>query len=195
MSRVIRGGGGGGDDRRVVPGEVFDAQGEAQRIVAEAREQAEGIVAEARERADTLRSEAAREGREAGRAEAAEQLARAAALRDQALEQAEAQIVQLALAAAKRIVGKEIALEPERVRGIVRDVVGRARRAGRLTARVHPDDVQAVRALESEHDHPLAVEPDDAIARGGCIVDTDVGRIDARIEVQLEALERALLGE
>lgn len=194
MSRVIRGGGGDGDGPRVVPGEVYDARAEAERLTAEARAGAERLTAEARAEAERIAAEAERQGRQAGRAESAELLARAAGERDRALAQAEREVVKLALAAAERIVGEQIALEPERVQRIVRDVIARARRASRLTVRVHPDDVPAVRALEHEV-HSLSVEPDPEVARGGCVVRSDVGELDARLEVQLEALERALLGD
>jgi flagellar biosynthesis/type III secretory pathway protein FliH len=40
----------------------------------------------------------------------------------------------------------------------------------------------------------LHLEPraDDRVSRGGCILETPLGIVDARLEVQLAALERAL---
>ena len=38
----------------------------------------------------------------------------------------------------------------------------------------------------------LVIERDDAISRGGAIVETDYGSIDARIERRLEEVEKAL---
>jgi len=38
----------------------------------------------------------------------------------------------------------------------------------------------------------VSTVPDPSVARGGCIVDTDLGRFDARLDVQLRAVERAL---
>jgi flagellar biosynthesis/type III secretory pathway protein FliH len=39
---------------------------------------------------------------------------------------------------------------------------------------------------------PYAVAGDGAIAIGGCIVDTAAGRVDARLDVQLDAIARLL---
>jgi flagellar biosynthesis/type III secretory pathway protein FliH len=36
---------------------------------------------------------------------------------------------------------------------------------------------------------------DDRVARGGCIIETELGVVDARLSTQLDAIERALRGE
>jgi type III secretion protein L len=41
----------------------------------------------------------------------------------------------------------------------------------------------------------LDVVADETVGRHGCIIETAVGRVDARLETQLAALERALLQE
>jgi type III secretion protein L len=38
----------------------------------------------------------------------------------------------------------------------------------------------------------LRVAADPSVARGGCLVQSDVGALDARVETQLAAIERAL---
>ncbi len=195
MSRVIRGGGG---PRGVVPREVYDAREEARRIVEDARAQAEAIVEAAEQDAERIRREARDAGRGDGRAEAAALLAEAAGLRDRSLREAERETARVAIAAARRIVGEELAIAPERIVAIVGETLGRARRAGEVTVVVHPDDA---RTLRSMHDRvveragrPLrfGIREDDSLTRGGCIVQTELGELDARIEVQLEALARAL---
>jgi flagellar biosynthesis/type III secretory pathway protein FliH len=39
------------------------------------------------------------------------------------------------------------------------------------------------------------VESDTAIARGGCVVSSDAGTLDARVETRIDALARALQAE
>lgn len=192
MSRVIRG---GGEGPRVVPSEVYDAREEAARIVEEARRAAGALVEEARREADAIRAQARAAGEEEGRARAAADLLRAAEVRDETLRRAERDVVALALAAAKRIVGDELALAPDRVGRIVGEVLDRARRAQRVVVRVAPEDAEAVRRTIETRGATAVVEADASIARGGCVVSTDLGELDARIEVKLAALERALLGE
>lgn len=187
MSRVIRG------DDRVVPGEVFDASRQAERIVDDARAEAEELVRRAREEADAIREQARAAGRNAAEQQAASLVADAHRSYDQALHRAEEDLVRLSVAAARRILGAELRLDPERMRHMVREVVARARRAKHATVRVHPDDVAAVQSLaESMDPPPLTVTADPSLDRGDCVLTTDLGEIDARLDVQLAALARAL---
>lgn len=196
MSRVIRGGGDG--PRGVVPREVYDAREEARRIVDEAREQAASIVEDAERNAESIRERARAEGHEAGRAEAAALLARAAALRDQASADAERDTARVALAAAERIVGEELAVSPDRIAAIVGEALGRARRANEVVVSVCPADAETLRAMQAEvaahagNPARFSIREDPELTRGGCIVRTELGEIDARVEVQLESLARAL---
>ena len=107
---------------------------------------------------------------------------------DAALAAAEKELGTLALAAAKRILGEELSIAPDRIGAVVEGVLTRARRARSIKVRVHPDDVAALRKLHAS----LSIEPDPSLTRGGCVVETDLGELDARLEVQIAALARAL---
>ena len=73
-------------------------------------------------------------------------------------------------------------------------------KAGTVVLRAHPEDLAAI---ERERPRWLArvaagvdvrVVADPSIGRHGCVVETPVGRLDARLHTQLDALERALRG-
>jgi flagellar biosynthesis/type III secretory pathway protein FliH len=194
---VIRG---SGFSARVVPAEIVDARIEAERIVATARAEAVRLVEEARAEAERLREEARAEAERlreearaaalaAARAEIAEGLVAAARAREAAIAGAEREVQTLALVAAGRIVGEELALSPERIVTIVRNVTERARRARGVEVRVHPDDAVA---LERAVGASLRIIPDPTITRGGCVVTSELGIVDARVEVQLDAMARIL---
>ncbi len=174
MARVIRGGGG-----RVLPAALGEARDEAARILEAARE-------EARAMQEQLRAELAAEAREAARAELAAGYAELGRARREALEGVEAAIGELAVAVAERIVFEALEAEPERVRTLVREATDRVRRATRVRVRVSPLDAAQLLELDAE------VVEDDSITRGGCVVETELGDVDARLEVRLEALARAL---
>jgi type III secretion protein L len=137
-----------------------------------------------------LREEAYAEGlargREEGRAEAAALLARAQAERAREREGSSTAAVALAVELAARIVG-EAARDPA-VAARVAEEARRAAGGARPTLRVNPEDLPAVEASLVG----CAFIADPAISRGGCVVETEWGRLDARLETQLERLAAAL---
>ena len=184
--------------------------------------QAKAILEAAMKERDRIREEARREGFEKGRAEAlaaAQKSERdrlvpeAAAGRDLLKKAAEAlqakraelvgaaerDLVRLALAIAGKIVKREV-----RGEGVATENV---RRAIELTASrqvvrvlVHPADLASIEAflpdLRREFTDILdvALEGSDTVDRGGCVVSTREGSVDATIAAQLEEIERGLLG-
>lgn len=118
-------------------------------------------------------------------------------LRRKAAAELEAELVQLALAVARKIVQREIDLAPETVAGIVRQALGRVEHAARIRIRLNPDDL----TLLTEISPPLmagrpeagrvVLEADEGVTRGGCLIETDSGEVDARIERQFQVVEEA----
>jgi flagellar assembly protein FliH len=135
-------------------------------------------------------------------------LARAAgALADQEQEllaQLERRAAELALAVAEKIVGEVLGLQPDRVGAVVASALRRVSAEDRVVVAVSPDDLAIVRSLEGELASQLAshsrleIVPDRRVERGGCVVSTRVGEIDARIGEQLaragEIVREALAG-
>jgi flagellar biosynthesis/type III secretory pathway protein FliH len=161
------------------------------------------VLAEARAEADALREAARAEGYAAGQAEAMAALEPALAALSGAAEAVRAEqvgvaealerrAVDLGLALASKIVAGALAVEPERVvdavQGALRGIVERER----ITVLVNPDDmeivsgaIEGVRASLGGIEH-CVVEAERRVARGGCIVRTPVGDVDARVETKLE---------
>jgi flagellar biosynthesis/type III secretory pathway protein FliH len=169
---------------RVVPAEVLSA-----------REEAGRIVAEARDRAAAVRELAEREGREAGVAAVTEHLlaaqAQSAAVEARAKEAAWV----LARRMAEKIVGRAVELSTDVQAQIIAGALAASHvRTGPVVLRVHPDDLAAVEATRSTWGVAVEVRlvADEAVGRHGCVVETPAGRLDARLETQLAALERAI---
>jgi type III secretion protein L len=182
---------------RRVPAAVLDATAEARRRLASADEAARATLERARSEAEALCAEARARGHEEGLAEAAEVLLRAVAQRDRLLASAEGDLVDLAIEIARRV------LASAAERGAVADVAARALELARLrehvAIRAHPADLAALRDAEPAllallaRARGIALRPDATIERGGVVVETEAGRIDARLETQLAGLRRALL--
>ncbi|WP_332879680.1 FliH/SctL family protein [Massilia sp. S19_KUP03_FR1] len=105
--------------------------------------------------------------------------------------------VAIAFEAVCRILGSTAAT-PGGIRALVREATARAAGAERVTVRLHPGDLAALQAAGSL-DEKLASgtgvqwTADAAITLGGCMVDTDGGTLDARLDTQVDALRVALL--
>ncbi|HEX7083926.1 MAG TPA: FliH/SctL family protein [Gaiellaceae bacterium] len=167
-------------------------------------ERAARIVAEAEARAVDIEAEARRAGHDAGYAEglvrAAEELeapraALAAAIeavgaaRDELAASVELRAVELAVAIAERIVGAALEVDPELVCNVVASALRRVVERDRLAIDVHPDDAPLLRSwLESQSEVAVAsveVRAERRVGRGGCVVRTVEGEVDARVSEQL----------
>ena len=173
------------------------------------------VLAAASAEADAIRERAYGDGFAAGieeardrTAPAAEALAAAAQqvaeLRATAADAAEAAAVDLALRIAEQALGAALAVQPERVLDIVRGGLRRLVERERLLVLVHPDDLEMVRggmdALVAELggiEH-VEVQAERRVQRGGAIVRTAEGDVDANFSTKLdrarEVLERELGG-
>jgi flagellar biosynthesis/type III secretory pathway protein FliH len=186
---------------RVVPAGVFTAEEEAAQI----RARAEADAAAVRVGAQAARNEAERAGFEAGKqagmARVSELLLAARVQAEHDLHAAKDAAIVLARRMAERIVGRAVELSPELMGEIVAEALHASRaKAGAVVLRAHPEDLAAI---ERERPRWLArvaagvdvrVVADLSICRHGCVVETPVGRLDARLQTQLDALERALRG-
>jgi flagellar assembly protein FliH len=120
-----------------------------------------------------------------------------AELRRTIVRQTERQMVELALAVARRVVLREVALDPEIVAAMAHVALERLGQDSPATVRLNPDDYAAVMSHRGEGwaGSHVAVLPDAAVSRGGCQVESDFGLVDGSIDAQLQELGRAMLGE
>ena len=183
---------------------------EADLLVQAAKGQAQQILAQARTDVEDLRTQAQADGsargQEAGRAQAAEEAREAIATlhdlvesarteRRSIVDGAEPEVVRLALAVAERVLHREIEIQPDVVLGMVR--VGLSRLSGRekVTVRVNPGDLATMRehreALLNGNDiEGLRIVEDQRVDRGGVVIETESGTIDAKIGTQLREARR-----
>jgi len=181
---------------RRIEAAVWDADRRVREMVAAAEEEARGIVADAEVARARAIADAAEDGRREGQARAAAALAAAAAERDRLLRGAEHEVVEIAVAVARKVLGRELGRSREAVVDLAAAAVAEARSRRDVVLRVSPADAAAVRAADGSFAAlsraPIRIVEDPSLAQGGVIVETEAGRIDARIEAQLEAIERAI---
>ncbi|MDR3563807.1 MAG: FliH/SctL family protein [Negativicutes bacterium] len=189
------------------------ARQQADDIVATANFQAEAIAAAATEQAERLKREAVEEGHRLGYNDGLAQANkvieeatdRAKAIIDEAAEQSarmfrssEQQMVEIALAVARKILNRELADYQMTVLPLVKAALDKVRDQDRITIRVSPQDVETVQMVKSDlqssltRDGTITIATDDGLKSGDCVVETPYGAVDARIDSQLEIVETAL---
>lgn len=187
-----------GDESLIIPGKVRKAQEAADALIDKAQVQATEILTRAHLEADALISLARSEAGLQARQEVAQVLLEASSARDRALADARSQVIAVGIAAAEKIVGASLNANPALIEDVVRPLLSRARRARRLELRVHPDDAQSLgprlSALEADTGVgcPIRLESDSLLRRGSCVLVSDLGVLDARLETRLELVARAL---
>ncbi|MBI3393629.1 MAG: hypothetical protein HY039_10630 [Nitrospirae bacterium] len=114
------------------------------------------------------------------------------------LAQAEGEALKLAIAIARRILIREISTRGDVLKRIAAEAVAQAVEREHLTIRVNPDDLGRAMALKKdlalsvEGLKAVSVEADKSVLPGGCIVESAMGDIDARIDRQLIEIARDL---
>ncbi len=116
-------------------------------------------------------------------------------LRQTLIHETEREMVQLALTLARRVVHREVTLDPELAAALAHVALERLGTTTPATIRLNPEDYTIV-AQDSARwgGQTVTVVPDPGISRGGCLVETAFGSVDATIERQFDELSRALFG-
>ena len=147
----------------------------------------------------------AREGETAARTRAAaevqasiEKLARSVAeiaeMRPKLRKQAESDVIKLALAIAQRVLRREIAVDPEAIRGLALAALEKlqAQEIHRVRASApHAPALTAVLRQVAAH-VPIEVIADGSLPPGAVVFETSQGNLDASIDSQLREIERGL---
>ena len=109
----------------------------------------------------------------------------------------EKEVAQLALSIAKKVVCHEVKTTEETVVCVAREALSRVENPGKIKVKLNPADLQFIQDTKSQLSdflddvESIRFEAEDSIQSGGCLIETDMGDIDARIEKQLQAIEES----
>lgn len=131
-------------------------------------------------------------------AEAKAVLEQAYEMKSQIIKESEPFLIELSTAIAEKIIQRELSANPEWIIGMTRSVLARKREKGIITLCVSPDQFAYIRdardelllAVDSQAE--LRIVPDSTVGRHGCVVRTDFGSVDARVDTQLKEIKLAL---
>ena len=191
-----------------------DAETEADNIITKAKAEAAQIIADAEAERDRLRNEAETTGYEKGHQEGYEKgvaeverlidrmhriLEAVMQRREEILADTESQIVELVILMARKVIKILSENQKNVVMANTLAALKKVKTRGEVTLRVNLEDVKLTSSHAQEFiEHVenikgITVLEDSAVERGGCIVETDFGAIDARISSQLQELENKIL--
>ena len=110
--------------------------------------------------------------------------------------QCEAELVRLSLQCCKRVV-VGLPITAEMVECVLKEALAEVQGIDQYTIRMHPEDLNLLREVESSTLPPpgqekIGLAADPAIQRGGCILDTPFGTVDATRDSKFNHLEDLL---
>lgn len=199
-----------------------EAEAESERLKQETRTECEQMLKEAGGQAAAMKEEARAkgydEGVEHGRQEGEAQIRREMAdfvkqtnaqaektLRDAKdatrdyVQQAEADIVGIAMSVVEKVLPQHFIDVPQVVLPLVREAILKVCEQKEIIVHVPPDNYDFVlmardelRSVLTAGDAVLEIHSDEALKPGDCLVETPNGSVDARLAVQLQLLEQAV---
>lgn len=165
--------------------------------IEEVKKDAEAYKKEVAAECEKLKEQAQMQGFEAGMKEWASQLAQVKKQLQKAQEDVSAVVIPLALKAAKKIVGREIEANKELVLDIVKNNLQGVMQHKTITIYVNKEDLSILEKNRAELKNlldsaeVLNFRERNDIEPGGCVIESEVGIINAQLENQWLILEQA----
>jgi flagellar assembly protein FliH len=175
--------------------------------------EAEKMIKEAELKVSEIEHQAYKKGYEAGREEGYKEgqaevmrlvdrlgtiVSTAVDIRDDIIRSSEKLMTEMILMIARKVVKDEIVERREVVINNIKEAIQRVKDRDRIDIRVNFADLDMTTAHKDELIKMMDtlkkvnIYEDNRVDRGGCIIETDVGAIDARISTQLDAVEESI---
>jgi type III secretion protein L len=182
----------------VIKGEIFSATSKAREILQKAQQEAEEIIRKAHEEKERERKDGYQDGYQEGLAQVTELLAKARTEYEQTLKSASKDMLNLAFKIAEKIVGKQLEIDNKIIMDIVSQALQTVRQSRQITLRVNPEDAKVLKANKDSfleklgHGREIDILEDKKVERGGCIIESEIGIVEAQLQTQLERLKKVL---
>jgi len=115
------------------------------------------------------------------------------------IQEAEKEVITLCYLIAKKIIKKELEKDDKIILTMIKESLEFISDETDLVLKLNPEDYNVIKEYEKKLKNMLKdvknfrIESDDKITRGGCLLETNTGEVDARLETKLNELERVLL--
>jgi flagellar assembly protein FliH len=186
---------------------------ESEREIERGKFEAEKMIKEAELKVSEIEHEAYKKGYDAGREEGYKEgqaevmrlidrlgtiVSTAVDIRDDIIRSSEKLMTEMILMISRKVIKDEIVERREVVINNIKESIKRVKDRDRIDIRVNFADLDMTTAHKDELIKMMEslkkvnIYEDSRVERGGCIIETDVGAIDAKISTQLDAIEEAI---
>lgn len=191
---------------------IEEAEQKAEEIIKKARAEAKKLIEETKLYSQSAFSQAERDGYvkgkedgfEAGREEVSNHINEAKNLLEQIFRERELlmrsiepEVAKLAIRIAEKIIQTQVEVNSEIVINMIRASLDKVKQRDEVIIKVNTEDYDLVRErkdifarmIEGLKNMDIVIDP--GVDRGGCIIETNLGNVDARVSVQIHTLELA----
>ena len=99
-------------------------------------------------------------------------------------------LVPVVVDAAAALFAEQIAVQPERIESVIREMLARVPRAQKVHIEVHPGNAAFAQAIAADIGATVECRPE--LGQADCVVRTNGGTVDGRLHVRLPVLRQAL---
>lgn len=182
---------------KILKSRDYGAYLKAEEVIALARDKAAGIIRASRKAFEDEKKRGYDEGMEEGNQRISEIMIESVARSVENFSEFENDVIEVVGDALRKILG-EIDSE-ELISRVVKNALATVRNQKKVTVIVNPSDSEVVHGrindLLAEYPaiNTIDVLTDARVTAGGCKLETEMGVVDASLEVQLEAIKKALI--
>ena len=182
--------------------------------IKDAQDQAEAILRKARQEKESIEMEAYQKGLEQGQAQGqmiavkkieplidtmAKGIEELKKIRQLIIEKHQDQLFEILFLIAEKVIHREIQISPDIILDTVKSACTHLMGTDEIRLRLHPSDFEYIRDIERILSQNLTGKrlihfiEDTSLDRGGIIIDTEFGEIDASIRSQIDHMKEVLL--
>ncbi len=187
-------------NNKIVKKEIFEATKKAEEIINEAQKKAEEIIREAKKKAEKIEKESEEKGYEDGLRELNQNLLEIQEEKKTFFNKNKEELIKLSLKISEKIIGREIKLDRKTILDIVENAIKSSIQTSSITIKISPKNYELLKNNKEDLMNRLDeikeinIISDEAVDDDGCIIESEIGTVDARLKTQLKILSEILLG-
>lgn len=191
-------------DKKIISPEDLDSIKKGKKIIEDAKAKAKIIKEAAKEiylqieqKMEESKQQGFEQGRQEGLASVTELLTKIQNQNQDMLDNIEKEAISLVYEIAQKVIGEELKSSDKALLGMIRHAL-QSSMGNELTLFVHPKDYERIKAKETQLMSVLQavqtmyIKSSENVKESGCVIESELGTIDAQLEYQLEAIRKAL---